>query len=136
MIWMEGDDLDTLWVYAGGYTCTLTTDWKTEGVEEDGAWGFFVSDPDGTCPYVEDEGWTYSWLESDEEGNPISIAGPYGGTWYFTEPSVYEGWDEYDLDMEYETDMDWYNYLTSDDSDAYAMIWMEGDDLDTLWVWD
>jgi hypothetical protein len=83
VIWMEGDDMDTLWVWdsATESTCTLTTDWKTEDME-DGAWGFFVSDPDGTCPYVDgDEAWTYSWLESDEEGNPISVVGPYGNTW-------------------------------------------------------
>ena len=75
---------------------------------EDGAWGFFVSDPDGTCPYVEEEGWTYAWLDSDEEGNPISIGGPYGGTWYFTEPEDFE-----DSSMVDDKDEDgWYNYLT------------------------
>merc|ERR1740115_566536 len=83
MIWMEGSDMNTLWVWdPSGATCTLTTDWKTEDME-DGAYGFYVSDPDGACPYVESEDtlWTYAWLESDEEGNPISVTGPYGNEW-------------------------------------------------------
>jgi len=59
--------------------CTLTTDWKTDDME-DGAWGFFVTATYGDeyCSFVEDEGWVYAWLTSDEEGNPLTLEGPYG----------------------------------------------------------
>jgi len=47
--------------------CTLTTDWKTDNME-DGAWGFFVTATYGDeyCPYVEDEEFNtlYVWDES------------------------------------------------------------------------
>jgi hypothetical protein len=86
VIWFENDDLDTMWIWdESEAVCTLTTDWKTDAIE-DGAWGFYVSDPDGTCPYVESEGWTYAWYTSDDEGNPLSIQGPRGNQWNFTEP--------------------------------------------------
>jgi len=70
----------------------LTTDWKSDDPME-GAWGFFVSDPDGTCPYVEEQGWTYAWYETDEDLNPLTIVGPYGNTWYFTSEEDFYGGD-------------------------------------------
>merc|ERR1740117_2355942 len=136
MIWMEGSDMNTLWVWdPSGATCTLTTDWKTEDME-DGAYGFYVSDPDGTCPYVESEDtlWTYAWLESDEEGNPISVTGPYGNEWLFTEPEDFEDsyYDDYDYDYDYDSyyyedydydyedyDYYYYDYYSYDEYDYY-----------------
>ena len=54
MIWTSDSTYNTLYLWdESGATCTLTTDWKSED-PMDGAWGFFVSDPDGTCPYVEE----------------------------------------------------------------------------------
>jgi hypothetical protein len=78
MIWTEDEEFNTVYVWdESGAICTLTTDWISED-PMDGAWGFFVSDPDGTCPYVESEGWTYAWYSADAEWNPVSIVGPYG----------------------------------------------------------
>lgn len=75
--------------------CTLTTDWKTDNME-DGAWGFFVTATYGDeyCSFVEDEGWVYAWLTTDEEGNPLTLEGPYGNQWTFV---AEEDWVEYDM---------------------------------------
>ena len=61
--------------------CVFTPDWKT-GNPEDGAWGFFVSDDLGMCPYVEENGYTYSSYTYDEATLlPISMTGPWGYQW-------------------------------------------------------
>lgn len=45
-------------------------DWKDEsGDPEGGLWGFEVTDPYGSCPYVY-EGWTYAWY-NEVEGDGI-----------------------------------------------------------------
>jgi hypothetical protein len=91
MIWTEDETYNTLYLWdESGAICTLTSDWKSED-PMDGIWGFFVSDPTGTCPYVESEGWTYSWYTADEDLNPISVVGPYGNTWYFTSEEDFYG---------------------------------------------
>lgn len=90
MIWTEDEEFNTMYVWdESGAICTLTTDWISED-PMDGAWGFVVSDPNGTCPYVESEGWIYAWYTADAEWNPVSIVGPYGNTWYFTDAEEYE----------------------------------------------
>ena len=91
IIWTDDSTYNTLYLWdESGATCTLTTDWKSDDPME-GAWGFFVSDPDGTCPYVEEQGWTYAWYETDEDLNPLTIVGPYGNTWYFTSEEDFYG---------------------------------------------
>merc|ERR1712086_1246568 len=55
-------------------------------------------DPDGDDDYCYDpnasyeggQGWTYAWYTADAEWNPVSIQGPYGNTWYFTDAEDYE----------------------------------------------
>ena len=47
-------------------TCVLTPDWKTNNME-DNIWGFYVSDWDNSCPFIEELGWTYANYTYDEE---------------------------------------------------------------------
>jgi hypothetical protein len=62
---MEDEIYDTFWVWDKHEgVCELTPDWKTDNME-DGAWGFFVSDPYGLCKYIESEGWEYSSITTD-----------------------------------------------------------------------
>jgi hypothetical protein len=83
VIWTYDQELNEFELaFTGGEMdswCTLTTDWKTDDME-DGAWGFFVTATYGDeyCSFVEDEGWVYASLTSDEEGNPLTLEGPYG----------------------------------------------------------
>jgi hypothetical protein len=67
--------------------CELTSDWKTDN-KEDGLWGFFISDPYGLCPYVEDEGWEYAWYEQSDDGK--CVWGPYGYKWCLVDPEEFE----------------------------------------------
>lgn len=64
-------------------SCVLTPDWKTDD-KNDNIWGFYVSPEDGlTCPYIDEQGYTYANYTYDEEGNPVSITGPWGNEWEF-----------------------------------------------------
>jgi hypothetical protein len=47
-------------------TCILTPDWKNPDNQEENIWGFFVSDWENSCPYIEENGWTYTWYTYDE----------------------------------------------------------------------
>ena len=56
-----------------------------------GAWGFYVSEEEGgSCPFIEEQGWTYANYTYDEEtGEPISITGPWGYEWTFKDAEVF-----------------------------------------------
>ena len=116
-VYMETWDYDTWYLSTeDGSYCTLTSDWKEEDNMDAGLWGFFVTDEYGYCPFVEDEGWTYSWVNYAEDGlvEDDSIVGPYGYNWKFVEDEeFYEwaGWDyEEDWDYDYEEDWDYDSY--------------------------
>lgn len=59
---------------------------------EDNIWGFFVSDWDNSCPFIEEQGWDYANYTYDEESemqDPVSITGPFGNEWRFLEESEF-----------------------------------------------
>ena len=113
---MDTWDYDTWYLTTeDGSYCTLTADWKEEGNTDASIWGFFVTDEYGYCPYVEDEEWSYAWVNYDDTGEDVvSIVGPYGNSWTFVEDEeFYEwaGWDyEEDWDYDYEEDWDYDSY--------------------------
>lgn len=48
------EDLSVFYLWTpGNDTCILTPDWKTNN-PEDNIWGFFVSDWDNSCPFIEE----------------------------------------------------------------------------------
>ena len=70
--------------------CLLTPDWKTDNFN-DNAWGSFVSEIENySCPYIEEQGWTYTEYTYEEDTNmPISFVGPWGNDWMWLNPEEF-----------------------------------------------
>ena len=128
-------------------TCTLSTDWKSDDPME-GAWGLFVSDPNGTDQLVEEQAWTYTWYETDEDLNPLTIFGSYGNIWYFTTEVDFHGGetcykdntvgdDDGDGDGDGDGDCDGYGDLDDDcDSDHQTFTGYYDSNPDSCGVYD
>jgi len=129
--------------------CVLTPDWKTDN-KEDNIWGFFVSSEEeaGSCPYIDEQGWTYAFYTYDEETmDPISIVGPWGNDWSFLEEEEFkeqysEWWDVFNTLMYEETIEDevgempvWYNFIVSDELSTWAVIATYEDDFSVFYLW-
>jgi hypothetical protein len=130
-----------------GNVCILSPDWKDD--TQTSAWGFFVSEmPEaGSCPYVEEEGWTYAVLTTDDAtGLPLSIVGPYGNEWEFKEE--YEFAEEYptymmeyygtvSMEEGYYEEMApvWYNFIVNEDLNTWAVIATYDMEFQKFYLW-
>ena len=86
------ESFNTFYLWTGDeQACKLTSDWKSDD-PADNIWGFFVSeDPEaGSCPWIEELGWTYSFYTYDEETMmPLTMTGPWGNEWTFKDAEVF-----------------------------------------------
>lgn len=132
------------------YLCMLTPDWKSDN-KEDNIWGFNVSEDPyaGSCPFIEENGWTYSSYTYDEETqDPISLVGPWGADWYFYSEEDFqtqypEWYADYEAmeDEEYEGEEVefepvWMGYLIDPyGSGNYSLLWIESEPMTELYYY-
>jgi len=112
ILWIEDEMMSEVyyWNDFDQAYCVLIPDWKDYSNPEDGMYGFYVTDPEGMCPYV-DEGWTYSGLWEDESSLYGYLEQP-NGSWY----EIIDE-DEYYMYYYTEDDEDWYY---EDDEESYV----------------
>jgi hypothetical protein len=93
--------------------------------------------------------WDYDYEVCENDESISDIDGDTCSSYYDANP---EGCGEYDTEDfiaareccvcsggstgYYEEDFSWYMYLTSEDQDAYAMIWTEDEEFNTMYVCD
>merc|ERR1712147_60087 len=101
-IWLEDTEMTEVhyWNIDDEAYCVLVPDWKDSNSSEGEIWGFYVTDPDGMCPYV-DQGWTYSWWE-EGESEYGSMQTPSGEMYTIIDEETYMAY------YYYEDDQDWY----------------------------
>lgn len=93
------------------------------------------------CPVVDELGYTYTYLEWDDEN--IWITGPNGNPWDIYEEEDFLCWYYGECEEYYDEDWDdeesyeetaWSGYLYNEDADVPIYIWSDAD-YETFYAW-
>jgi len=87
----------------------------------------------GPCPYIEEQGWDYTYVTLDENQEPVSIIGPWGYEWMFKDEMEFaEEYPTYLMDFyQYQSEEQgyyeeitpvWYNFIVSEELYSWAVI--------------
>lgn len=93
--------------------------------------GIYVYDTDmmNGCPFVEENGWSYTTVDFDNEG-PVSVVGPWGNDWSFISPDDFEA-----------NHPDWFSEFNAIIGEDPELECVDGDGVDSFgdgcgWYWE